>query len=73
MSKNYEMNNILAKDFLSVVNSYLGMFKHHKSYKIRKKILKEKVNNIFWDYFYINDNYTIIKRKNSNLFKDLGL
>ena len=67
MNKNYEMNNILAKDFLSVVNSYLGMFKHHKSYKIRKKILIEKINKNFWNYFYINNDYTIIKRKNKIL------
>jgi hypothetical protein len=64
INKNYEMNNKLVKDFLSVINSYLGMLKHHKSYKIRKKLLKEKINNHFWNYFYINNDYTVIKKSN---------
>jgi len=73
ISKNYKIDNILSIRFLSITNSYLGMIKHHKSYKIRMKFLLEKINNSFWNYFYITQNYTIIKRKNGDLWKFTSL
>jgi RNA-directed DNA polymerase len=60
---NYEMTNSLANDFLSCVNSYLWLLKHHKSYKIRKKVLENNVDNNFWEYFYIFGDYIVVKRK----------
>lgn len=59
----------LSLDFLSTINSYLWMIKNHKSYKIRKKLLLNNVSAYFWNYFYISNNYTVIKRKDGNLWK----
>lgn len=59
----YKVNKILLDDFLSIINSYLWMMKHHKSYKIRKKLLENHINKEFWKYFYISDNYCVIKRR----------
>lgn len=60
---NYEMNDNFAKDFLACINSYLGLLKHHKSYKIRKKVLENNLDKHFWKYFYILDDYMVLKRK----------
>jgi hypothetical protein len=40
--------------FLSIINSYLWFLKHYKSYKIRKKLLLQKINSSFWNEFYIS-------------------
>jgi len=61
------MTQEIANDFLATINSYLGMLKHHKTYKIRMKMLREKVHNAFWNYFYISRNYTVIKKNYGNL------
>ena len=70
---NNKINKELQFDFLSTINSYLGMIKNHKSYKIRKKILLNNVSAYFWNYFYISNNYTLIKIKNGNLWKSTSL
>lgn len=59
----------LRLDFVSTINSYLWMLKKHKSYKIRKKILLNNVSPYFWNYFYISNNYTLIKIKNGYLWQ----
>ena len=53
----------LKHDFLSIINSYLWMFKHHKTYKKRKFLLLSKVNAYFWNSFYISGWYCKIKKK----------
>lgn len=70
---NNKINKELQFDFLSAINPYLGMIKNHKSYKIRKKILLNNVSAYFWNYFYISNNYTLIKIKNGNLWKSTSL
>jgi len=72
-NRNYKMDTHLANNFLSVINSYLGMLQHHKSYKIRKKILLTQVSSYFWNHFYISGNYTLIKSKNGNIWKSPSL
>ena len=49
--------------FLSSMNSYLGIMKHYKTYKLRKKMLKENLSAYFWNYFYIGKNYVKLVRK----------
>ena len=49
--------------FLSSMNSYLGIMKHYKTYKLRKKMLKENLSAYFWNYFYIGKNYAKLERK----------
>lgn len=58
-----KMTDSLANNFLSCINSYLWLLKHHKSYKIRKKILQNNVDSNFWKYFYISGVFTVVKKK----------
>jgi len=47
-----------ARKFLSCVNSYLGLMKHYKTRKIRRKMLAKNLSVYFWNYFYIAENYS---------------
>jgi retron-type reverse transcriptase len=49
--------------FLNSMNSYLGIMKHYRTYKLRKKMLKENLSAYFWNYFYIGKNYAKLERK----------
>lgn len=40
-------------NFLSSMNSYLGMMKHYKTYKIRKKMLFKNLSACWWNYVYL--------------------
>ena len=39
--------------FLSSMNSYLGILKHYKTYKLRKKMIKENLSAWWWNFFDI--------------------
>ena len=43
--------------FLSSMNSYLGIMKHYRTFKHRKKIMCENISGWWWNYFSI-DGYT---------------
>lgn len=45
------------KEFLSSMNSYLGIVKHYSSYKLRKKMLTKNLSIYFWNYVYIFGRY----------------
>lgn len=62
-NNNFEFDEKLKQDFLSIINSYLWFLKHHKSYKKRKHLLFNIVNDNFWNYFYISNNFTKIVKK----------
>ena len=53
-NNNYKLDYSLKHDFIAILNSYLGMMKHYKTYKLRKKILLNQVSAYFWNYFYIS-------------------
>jgi RNA-directed DNA polymerase len=40
--------------FLSSMNSYLGIMKHRKSYKLRKKMLLTKLSSWWWNHVYLS-------------------
>jgi hypothetical protein len=63
VNNNYNMTDSILNNFLSCINSYLWLLKHHKSYKIRKKILQNNVDKYFWNYFYITKDFIVVKRK----------
>lgn len=46
---------------ISGMNSYLGLFKHHKTFKIRCKMIT-MMSNEFWHYAYLK-NFNVIKKK----------
>lgn len=62
-NNNYKMNCSVKQDFIAILNSYLGMMKHYKTYKLRKKILLNQVSAYFWNYFYISWWYSKVKKK----------
>lgn len=51
------------KQFLSSINSYLGIMKHYNTYKLRKKMLTQILSTNFKNYFYISDGYGKITSK----------
>ncbi|MFP4522519.1 MAG: RNA-directed DNA polymerase, partial [Fibrobacterota bacterium] len=42
-----------TSEIQSSINSYLGILKHYKTHKIRKRIIKTKLPADFWNYFYL--------------------
>ncbi len=47
-----------TEQFLSSMNSYLGMMQQYNTYKLRKKMLEQNLSVYFWNYFYISNNYS---------------
>ena len=52
------------KMFISSINSYLGLMKHYKTYKIRRKISMEYMSIGWWKYVYLNGKITKFVLKN---------
>ena len=57
IEKQYHFTGREVKQFLSSVNSYLGIMKHYNTYNLRKKMLTQNLSVHFWNYFYISNNY----------------
>jgi len=50
--------------FLSSMNSYLGIMKHYRSWKIRKDIINKYLSGWWYNYFYLNCGYQkLVRRK----------
>jgi hypothetical protein len=47
-----------TNQFLSCINSYLGIMANYNTYKLRKKILRQNLSAYFWNSFYISNNYS---------------
>ena len=57
-----EKQNIIARhhkpskeeqnNFLSSMNSYLGIMKHYKTYNLRKRMINKKLSAWWWNYVY---------------------
>ncbi len=45
------------KSFLSSMNSYLGIAKHYKTYKLRKRMLFRYLSGWWWNHAYLNGTY----------------
>ncbi|HOW16324.1 MAG TPA: reverse transcriptase/maturase family protein, partial [bacterium] len=67
--------NLIARDhkptkkekehFLSSMNSYLGLMKHHKTYKLRKNIIKS-LSGWWWNHFYLSEGISKLSLGNRN-------
>ena len=65
--KNYVREH--AEYFVSSVNSYLGFMVHYSSYKIRRKILTEKVSTKWRKIYTVDDRFQkIVLRKDYKAF-----
>lgn len=49
--------------FLSSINSYLGIMKHYKTFKLRKDFVLKIINKKWWNYFYMKGDFTKYKYK----------
>ncbi len=54
--------------FQSSLNSYLGIMKHYKSYKLRKKIALHTIDANWWNYFYLTGDINKYCKKHKNTF-----
>jgi len=52
------------KDFQSCMNSYLGIMKHYKTYKIRKQMLVKSMSAWWWNYVSLRGGYSKFILKN---------
>jgi RNA-directed DNA polymerase len=57
------------KAFQSSINSYLGIMKHYKSYKLRKSMLFKNLSAWWWNYFYLSGGIAKFNQKNKILRK----
>ncbi len=56
-------------DFLSSVNSYLGIMRHYKTYILRKRMLKINLSAYFWNIFTISKDYLKLEKRNKRIKK----
>ena len=64
-------NKIGGKDlkkFIASMNSFLGVLKHHDTYKLRKKLLGQ-LNGYYWNYVYISGGYGKLVPKRRRISK----
>ncbi len=52
-----ELSQSELQDFISSFNSYLGIMKHYKTYKIRKFVLLSLLSDLIYNQVYISDGY----------------
>ena len=79
----YWNNSIRAKrrlakeelgEFLSGMNSYLGLMKNFQTYKLRRKMLRENLSAYFWNYVYISGGYgKLVPKVRTKRQKDLTI
>lgn len=66
-NKPHKLNEEQQVQFLSSVNSYLGMMKHYNTYKLRKKMLLKNLSAYFWNYFHISGGYSKLTLKEKRI------
>ena len=64
VKRQYKLTKEDLEEFLSSMNSYLGIMQHYDTYKLRKKILEKNLSEYFWNYVYISNNYSKLALKN---------
>ena len=51
-------------EFISSINSYLGIMKNYKTYKLRKKMINENLSAWWWNYVYpVKYKKIVLKRR----------
>jgi len=50
--------------FRSSTNSYLGILKHYKTYKFRKRLIKDNLSAWWWNYAFLTGGYAKFELKN---------
>lgn len=52
--KNTRPDKASKSNFLSSMNSYLGIMQHYRTYKLRKRMLFKNLNARWWNYVYLS-------------------
>jgi hypothetical protein len=60
----------VESSFLSTINSYLGMMKHFKTYRLRQKIVTNWIHKDWYKNMYVGDRYLKLGLINSFNFVD---
>jgi len=64
VTKDNKPNINEKEEFRSSMNSYLGIMKHYKTYKLRKKMLFKNLSALWWNYAYLTGGYAKFVIKN---------
>lgn len=56
--------------FVSCVNSYLGILKHYKTYRLRKRMLRKNMGGRWYEHVSIADNHLKVVKRVRNLHTD---
>lgn len=66
IARDHKPTKVEQQAFQSSINSYLGIMKHYKSYKIRKDMTLNRISIDWWNYFYLTGAITKFKQKNKS-------
>lgn len=64
VAKDHKPNSEERGAFLSSMNSYLGIARHYKTYKMRKRMLFNNLSGWWWNHAYITGGYAKFVLKN---------
>jgi len=54
IARNHKPTKEEQQAFQSSMNSYLGIMKHYKSYKLRKEMIFKNLSAWWWNYVYLS-------------------
>jgi len=57
----------LMNKFISSMNSYLGIMVHYKTAKLREKVVKTRISDVWWRFFFAMGRYRKLVKRNRNL------
>jgi hypothetical protein len=61
------INKSLAIQFVSRMNSYLGIMKHYNTFRLRKSGITKKMNPAWWNFIYVKGRFLKVVRKKLKL------
>ena len=71
IARNHKPTEKEKKHFLSSMNSYLGIMKHYKTYRLRKNIIIKNLSGWWWNYVYLSGGISKFSLKQRNVQKSL--
>jgi hypothetical protein len=63
IARHHKPTNEEQAEFLSSMNSFLGILKHYKTYKLRQQIIREKLSGWWENIFYAKGYSKFIAKK----------
>jgi hypothetical protein len=53
----------VVMQFVSRMNSYLGIMKHYHTFRLRQHIIQKKLNPGWWKYIFVKGRFLTVVRK----------